>query len=159
MQPVSRAISARNAGFALPLSLGILIIVMLISLWANKGVLNDLWATIVQKRSTTQFYAAEAGARWVLVNFLYTGMSDALTSDDPVEDIEVTIPTSEGNVPVEVTVRFLNITRDCDFKAVCCRRFEIKSKVQDSDIQVRFLALKAIPNPEQDEQAKKVCVM
>ncbi len=148
----------RNAGFILPLSLSILLILLVISLLVNKGVVYDIWSTVAQKRAATFFYAAESAAKLALVNFIYTDVADSLSAGESKLQT-LNIFTGEGNVPVEVTVRFLGISRNCDFQSVCCRRFEIKSQVQNSEVVVRFLALKAIPNPEQDEQAKKVCVM
>ncbi len=149
----------RDKGFILPLSLIIMLIVLIMALWSSKQVLYDLWSTVAQKQSTSQFYAAEAGARWALVYYLYTTAVDNLNNTNSTINTSIVIPTSQGNVDVDLEIKFLGISRDCDFKAVCCRRFEIKSRVHDGGPLVKMIGIKAIPNPELDEEAKKVCVM
>ena len=148
-----------NRGFALPLSLTVLLILLVVSIWANREVLLDLWATVAQKRAAEDFYAAEAGARWAVAHILYTSAVDSLDDTNPETETTVSVPTAKGTVSVDVVVRFLGLTTDCGFRARCCRRFEIRAQVEDGGPVVKIVGFKSIPNPEQDENARRVCVM
>lgn len=146
-------------GFAMPFALFIMLVILVISVWANRDVLFSVSATVSQKKALSELYAEESAIRWVISYYLKTGSADNLSSSNPKKEINLSLPVGNEVVPVNIVIRFIDITTQCDFKSACCRRFEIRAQVPNSGQLVKIITIKSIPNPDQDEEAKNICVL
>ena len=148
-----------NQGFVLPLSLILMLVIMIMSLWTHRNVIMEIWGTIAHKRALDEFTAAEAGLRWAVGTYFKTGAVDALNEENKVKNFSIEVPAGEKDVQVNITVEFLKISNNCGFKSQCCRLFLLRAQTEDRGPLVKAIVVKDIPNPENDDQARHVCVM
>jgi len=142
--------SRNNKGFILPLSLIILLIILVVSVWTYRGVIFDLWSTFSQKTFSRAFYATESAAYKAIVEKIMPAPLDYFPLGSYV-NYDYSIPAGASNVLVRVAIKNLGLTRNCT-RSLCCQRFEVKASIDGKDVLVKMVAVKAILDEEECAQ-------
>ncbi|SFM82292.1 hypothetical protein [Thermodesulforhabdus norvegica] len=142
-------------GSVLLLVLLITLVSIGVALWVAHDVSMDIKGSGAQYEFAKYFYAAEAGTRWAVANFL-PPVEEANDGEKKATDVAVPFGTESISVDVEVTN--LGFTTLCNGDDRCCYKFEVAAS-GPYGVLVKVMALRSVPNPDQSERARQVCVM
>ncbi len=152
-----RKILLKNKGFVLPLVLVILLVISFMSLWCNKDLLLNIYSTVSQREFNQNLDALESGIRWTIINYLRTSSVDNMSLNSSINK-QISIHSPNKSVRINVQITYRGVTNHCSFHAVCCRKYEIKAYTDDG-LLLKVIGMKVVPNPEQDEEARRICTM
>ncbi len=136
----------KKNGFILPLSLIILLIILVVSMWAYREVIFDLWATYSQKKFSRVFYATESAAYKAVIEKIIPSSINYFPLGSYV-DYDYNIPMGNDDVQVKVSIKNLGLTRNCT-RSTCCQRFEVKANIEGKAVLVKIVAVKSVLDEE-----------
>lgn len=127
-------------GSVLMLTLVITFLCIGIALWVSHDVSLDLKGSGAQYEFTRYFYAAEAGAQYVVAKEL-PPIEEAV--DGTVRNNIVNVPFGSESFTVDVKVIDRGCTSDCGDDDKCCYKFEVKAK-GPYGVLVKLMAIKSV---------------